>query len=269
MKLLNVFFSNIRYVLLYSILVLLLATFSLRTMEPQEIKQTTQSAIEQLPDEINQKIILYLTSANNLQEATKNIKHLFRTNKFFARFANDEPTNKLIIQEFSKHFANGELLEAATLNTHGAAAYIASTIENDEDANKIGKKLRNAVKNNKINMVNFIIKVHRHTKFRFIDKQNRNGKTALLKAALWDNENVVLQLLEAGADVNKQDKSGHTTLMHAVCFKQHEMIQQLLRAGADVNIKNISGNTVLFYAEDSTKPDKEIINLLKQAGAKE
>lgn len=57
-----------------------------------------------------------------------------------------------------------------------------------------------------------------------------------------DDENSVISLIRAGADVNSRDWDGDTPLYW---LKSESSMKALIDAGADVNIQNISGNTVL------------------------
>jgi ankyrin repeat protein len=54
---------------------------------------------------------------------------------------------------------------------------------------------------------------------------------------------------------------------YAVYRKHVEIVQTLIKNGADVNSKNVGGYTTLFVAEEIKAPP-EIINMLKDAGAK-
>ncbi len=103
-----------------------------------------------------------------------------------------------------------------------------------------------------------------------------------------DTNDLIYMLLEAGALVNASDKKGKTVLMHAInAYKDHQVsskqdnvppkenlekdvlniIHILLTAGADVNVKDKDGNTALKLAQEAG--NEQIIELLKQAGAKE
>ena len=48
----------------------------------------------------------------------------------------------------------------------------------------------------------------------------------------------VINLIEAGADVNVQDEYGYTALMNASKKGHLEIVEKLLDAGADVNVKS-------------------------------
>ena len=91
----------------------------------------------------------------------------------------------------------------------------------------------------------------------------------LIEAARNGRAEKVQALLEAGADVNAKTDDGSTALMMAAFGGQTETAQVLLDAGADVNAKNNDGQTALWWAARQGHTHTEIVELLKQAGAKE
>ena len=77
-------------------------------------------------------------------------------------------------------------------------------------------------------------------------------------------------LLERGADVNVRD--GHwngTPLMTAAWSGHEEIVRLLIAYGADVNAVNSEGASALSKASDERHPHPKVIEILKQAGAKE
>jgi ankyrin repeat protein len=78
------------------------------------------------------------------------------------------------------------------------------------------------------------------------------------------------KLLEYGADVDESFTSGpaegYTCLMMAARNQRPDIVKFLADNGANVNAKAANGNTPLSLAEE--EEDKEIIELLKQLGAK-
>lgn len=60
-------------------------------------------------------------------------------------------------------------------------------------------------------------------------------------------------LLAAGADVNCCTYDEHTPLHSAALWQQHEVVAELLRRGADVNAQSTGGQTPLHLA--LTNPD--------------
>ena len=89
--------------------------------------------------------------------------------------------------------------------------------------------------------------------------------SALDSAAFIGNLDIIRILLEAGANPNNKDNSGSTPLMSAVVGKKKEVVRIIVETGADVNAMSYDG-TALDLAERDKLAD--IINLLKQAGAK-
>jgi ankyrin repeat protein len=75
------------------------------------------------------------------------------------------------------------------------------------------------------------------------------------------------ELLNRGANVNAKDKDGKTPLMLAAVQDHDLIVRSLLENDADVNVKDKDGNTALMLAIE--KEYAEIVELLKQAGAKE
>jgi ankyrin repeat protein len=69
----------------------------------------------------------------------------------------------------------------------------------------------------------------------------KDGRTALMNAALNSCLMTVNILVDAGANVNLQDKDGRTALMMA---STNKIIDKLLKAGTNVNILNYYGETV-------------------------
>ena len=59
---------------------------------------------------------------------------------------------------------------------------------------------------------------------------------------------LVSNLLDNGSDVNKEDKEGITALHHAVSKYNDMMANALLENGADINKQNKEGQTALFQA---------------------
>ncbi len=92
------------------------------------------------------------------------------------------------------------------------------------------------------------------------------GDTALLFSV--GNTETAKALIEAGADVNAKHGDGVTPLLLAAREGQAETVKLLIKAGADVNaeIENGFTVTVVEMAEMSGHP--EIVEILKQAGAR-
>lgn len=95
-----------------------------------------------------------------------------------------------------------------------------------------------------------------------INIANKKGETVLMKASMYGYEKTVKELIKAGANVNVSNCRGYTALMLASDRGHIEIVKQLLKARANVNAINVNGITPLMNATTSGN-DKIIIQLLK------
>lgn len=100
-----------------------------------------------------------------------------------------------------------------------------------------------------------------------INKQNRHGETALIRAILcssWKGDKMVLnwvqQLIFLGADVTAFDRKGNTALFYAVLQRNVNVIQVLRYAGASSDVVNNNG--VSPVDEALSQGDEDLINVL-------
>lgn len=99
-----------------------------------------------------------------------------------------------------------------------------------------------------------------------LEARNFEGFTPLHVAVTTSNHDVILTLLEHGADVDAVDiKSGRSPLLHAVENNNLEMVELLLQHGANVNAQSYGGNTALHAA--SGRGLLEVLRLLVRNGA--
>ena len=76
------------------------------------------------------------------------------------------------------------------------------------------------------------------------DRQDKAGKTQLMKAAANDDIREMAQLINAGADVNLKDRDSWNALMYAARFgEKKETVEMLLKSGAESLVKNDYGIT--------------------------
>ena len=93
------------------------------------------------------------------------------------------------------------------------------------------------------------------------------SNTALLMASYQGHLEIVKMLIEADANINTSNDNDTTALMFALftLSSEHlEVVKYLIAKGANVNAEDISGETILMMASGN----KEIVKLLKEAGAK-
>lgn len=99
-----------------------------------------------------------------------------------------------------------------------------------------------------------------------VDSRDKNGATALMRAAENGHVKVVKLILSKKADTNATDKNGYTALMVAAEGRHVETIKALVSAGADVNEKNPKrGTTALMIA--SAKGNADSVEALIKGGA--
>lgn len=90
--------------------------------------------------------------------------------------------------------------------------------------------------------------------------------TALAQAASNDNREMVLALLHAGAEINRQNRDGETALMFLSESVSADTLRALIKAGADLELKDDDGETALIYA--SRVQNTSVLRALISAGAK-
>ncbi len=99
-----------------------------------------------------------------------------------------------------------------------------------------------------------------------IDRLDPRFKAStLVLAAAWGKTDIVLTLLEAGANPNYgADKDGLTALMWACknFEEQTVMVEALLKAGAEIDVRSIYGETPHTIAEEYSNPG--VVDLLDQ-----
>eukprot|EP00106_Octopus_bimaculoides_P008227 XP_014775669.1 PREDICTED: E3 ubiquitin-protein ligase MIB2-like [Octopus bimaculoides] len=78
--------------------------------------------------------------------------------------------------------------------------------------------------------------------------QRSSGKTALQVASHQGHKDIVLMLLEAGANLELQDEDGDTALHYSAFGNQPEVMELLLLKGANINAFNKGGCSTLHVA---------------------
>ena len=78
-------------------------------------------------------------------------------------------------------------------------------------------------------------KLEYNTETKYIDQQNVYGWTALMQAACYGHLNVVIPLIQRGADVNVKNTWGASALVGASQGGFFGVVHKLLNVGAEVN----------------------------------
>jgi ankyrin repeat protein len=97
-----------------------------------------------------------------------------------------------------------------------------------------------------------------------VNKQRR-GATALMTAAMHKRDEVLLLLLDAGAEVDMQAEDGETALMLAARAGSDKCVQLLLEAGASAKLRSTDGKTALECAREDGKASTTLLQRLKRA----
>ena len=103
-----------------------------------------------------------------------------------------------------------------------------------------------------------------------VTAKNNMNRTALHKASSsgGDHSDVAKALIEAGADVNGQDEDGATPLIEAAYMGNEQVVHELIGAGASVTAKNNKQQTALHSASSSSWGDhSSVVKALIEAGA--
>ncbi len=98
-----------------------------------------------------------------------------------------------------------------------------------------------------------------------IEARDKEGRTALRWAVDLGHAKSVEFLLGAGADKEARDAKGHTALQTAAAMGYFEVARVLLSAGADSNVEKNTGATPLHLA--AMKGNSEIVEALLKNGA--
>ncbi|GFY38593.1 hypothetical protein TNIN_158211 [Trichonephila inaurata madagascariensis] len=108
---------------------------------------------------------------------------------------------------------------------------------------------------------------------KIINAKDKNGHTLLHWAASLGNQNVVKQLLDAGAEIDQISIKGNTPLHIAVSNGHKEIVESLLQSArrdnrnAFINAKTTNRGTTALHAA-AEKGDSKIVDVLLRNGAK-
>lgn len=88
------------------------------------------------------------------------------------------------------------------------------------------------------------------------DAPQNFGKTLLIIAVESQSPDMIVYLLEAGANINLVGENGRTALIASTIKGYDNIAKQLVESGADIDRQNNNGSTALYYA---AKYDRGII----------
>lgn len=93
------------------------------------------------------------------------------------------------------------------------------------------------------------------------------GRTALMAAATRSRVAVIEALIGAGARIHAKDNDEYTALHHALFFADEDTVRTLLRLGADANDPGTGGLSLSLLMIAARTGDPDILQLLIDAGA--
>jgi ankyrin repeat protein len=102
-----------------------------------------------------------------------------------------------------------------------------------------------------------------------LNLQSKHGDTALINASStrYTPIEIVTTLLRAGAYIDQQNNEGETALMRAVVNNRIDIVHKFIAQGANLNLQNKYGDTALMYASSNKSALIEIMTALLNAGA--
>ncbi|XP_053237435.1 ankyrin repeat domain-containing protein 6 isoform X6 [Podarcis raffonei] len=100
---------------------------------------------------------------------------------------------------------------------------------------------------------------------RRLQREKEGDQTALHRATVVGNTDVIAALIHEGCALDRQDKDGNTALHEASWHGFSQSAKLLVKAGANVLARNKAGDTALHLA--AALNHKKVVKLLLEAGA--
>ncbi|XP_032999314.1 ankyrin repeat domain-containing protein 6-like isoform X5 [Lacerta agilis] len=100
---------------------------------------------------------------------------------------------------------------------------------------------------------------------RRLQREKEGDQTALHRATVVGNTDVIAALIHEGCALDRQDKDGNTALHEASWHGFSQSAKLLVKAGANVLARNKAGDTALHVA--AALNHKKVVKLLLEAGA--
>ncbi|XP_077911131.1 ankyrin repeat domain-containing protein 6 isoform X6 [Halichoerus grypus] len=97
------------------------------------------------------------------------------------------------------------------------------------------------------------------------EREKEGDQTALHRATVVGNTDVIAALIQEGCALDRQDKDGNTALHEASWHGFSQSAKLLVKAGANVLAKNKAGDTALHVA--AALNHKKVVKILLEAGA--
>ena len=204
-----------------------------------------------LPDELNERILLLAVINVNIDTTLKNMKALALTCYSFARIIGDEKFKEAVVKITIEKYCPTNCQE---LYQHALCLGMARKPFFKEYLTK----------NMFLTCYNFILFKDSEPKLKELDNQILffinagvdintldEERTVLMRALLWARNDLVKKLLSInGIDTNIKNAYGRTALMQAARFGNTQGVALLLQAGADITLSDGQGLTALELAHN-------------------
>ena len=264
-----------------------------------KVAKNSMFSLLDLGADIHYPIISCLTyaagkdEAEQLKNASRNIRSLMLVNKAFSRYAHDPKLNKLLIKAFAKRYDQCFLDPVLALKTPAARHFMDELIRarkrifatiDEENKTELFKKfcfqnIHAALSADERGITPLMFAVHEN------DENAVNVLLSLVKNKKWLQEYINVQSMSGGCKMQKykatiSDSSrrfrfagGQTALHIAAGSGSVSLVQKLIAAGASLSKKDINGDTPLHLTvsdlprEEYIKDYVQIAQYLLDAGA--
>ena len=130
-----------------------------------------------------------------------------------------------------------------------------------EKKRMLQKSFHNAASNGDVEQVAQLLRASVR-QYIDINGPDEEGTAPIIYASCFGHQDVVLTLLEAGAEVDRQDRNQWTPLMWAITNRHKDIAKMLLDKGASPSVKSSTGRTAFDFAA----PNSEISDFLHRNG---
>ncbi|MCJ1417517.1 hypothetical protein MMC32_003861 [Xylographa parallela] len=134
-------------------------------------------------------------------------------------------------------------------------------LSDEEKKKTLQKSLHMAASNGDVERVRRLV-AGDPRKYVDVNGADEEGTAPLIYASCFGHQEVVLVLLEAGAQVDRQDRNQWTALMWAMTNRHKDIAKILLDHGASPEVKSSSGRTAFDFAA----PNSEMSDYLHEQG---
>jgi len=100
-----------------------------------------------------------------------------------------------------------------------------------------------------------------------INSKDEDGASLLRIAVAFRSEDIALDLLARGIQIDQKDRRGSTELQNAFVLGLQNLATELIQRGADLHHRDDHGINALWYAATNPRPNYDIVRLLVKKGS--